>query len=454
MGSLRIAFVTAFLFVIAICPNSYKFAESAALAALAESKPSFAQIMRLADSERKPAYMKMAFQPDGWIAGKVLSRKPYSVIISADSAIVNGDIAYQLQIWRGVAMRVEDDLLTKWDLLELNAKGKVIQATEGYERALTGYFKAPSQYDFRTIEDVQRYPWANLPTDSEAKAAHIAPIPKDGSIDVYGILPREGSFAISKLEDKVKPLLVIPAQLLDRPPAWWQSSPDLNIEPAVPVDITSHWAKDFIIDLMKKSIIVGYEDQTIHPNGILTKAEFTAMLVRSLDLDLIDGSNGSNGNIRSNRIDGSAGMAGFLSDGTVAGFTDMPGHWAKHEVDIALESELIKIDPFFYPDAPISRVETVRIVANAFQTMQATYKQAAPLLTGSTIADGSSHGDSATVVPVWNDLQSISQEDADFIAPLAAEGIISGDPDGNFRPDDSLTRAEASKVLSLFLKLK
>jgi hypothetical protein len=393
----------------------------------AEWKQSFAQIIRLADDERKPAYLKMTFQPDGWTAGKVIHKKPYSVIVSADSLGADGVIAYQLQIWRGIAARVEDDLLTEWDLLELDSSGKVIRVTEGYERALQGYFKAPSQNDFRTVEDVQRYPWANLPTDSEAKAAHIPLIPKDGSIDVYGILPREGSVAISNLADKVKPLLAIPAQILDKPPTWWQSSPDIDLEPAVPTDITSHWAKDFIIDLMKKSIIVGYEDQTIHPNSILTKAEFTAMLVRGLDLDLIDG-----------------------SDESAAGFTDVLGHWAKHEVDIALESELIIAEPLYDPDAPISRLETVRILARAFQTMQVAYKQAAPMGIGATIPNSSF----ATVVPTWNDLQSVSQEDVDIITLLAAEGIISGDSDSKFRPDDSLTRAEASKVLSLFLKLK
>ncbi|NHN29575.1 S-layer homology domain-containing protein [Paenibacillus agricola] len=388
------------------------FAESAEIAEFTESQQSFAQIIRLADDERKPVYLNMSFLTEGWIAGKVINKKPYTVVVGVNPESFDGDIAYQLQVWRGVAARVEDDLLTEWDLLELNAEGKVIRVTEGYERALQGYFKAQSQSELRSIDDVQRYPWANLPTDSEAKAARVSPIPKDGSIDVYGILPREGSIAISNVADKVKPLLDIPAQVLDKQPTWWQSSPDLELEPDLPTDIASHWAQAFIIDLMKKSIIEGYEDQTIRPNGILTQAEFTTMLVRALDLDLIH------------------------VTGAATGDTGQPRHWAQHEVDIAVESELIMPDSPIALDAPISRLETARLLASALQTMKVAYKQAAPLAN------------------TWPDLQNISQADTERVALLAAEGIFNGDAEGKFRPDDSLTRAEASKVLSLFLRLK
>lgn len=405
MGFRVTTFVMALLLAVAAWPLYSVFAAWKQI----EMKQSFAQIIRLADDERKPAYLDMTFQPEGWTTGKVINKKPFSVIVSVDPQSTHGNDAYQLQIWRGVAARVDDDLLSYWDLLELNASGKVIGVTEGIQRALQGYFKATSQNDFQSVEDIQCYPWANLPTDSEAKAAHITPISKDRSIDVYGILPRKGSVVISNLTNKVKPLLAIPAQILDKQPTWWQSSPDIDLEPVLPTDITSHWAKNFIVDLMKKSILIGYEDQTIHPNSVLTKAEFTTMLVRALDLDLIDG--------------------------TANEFTDVLGHWAKHEVDIALESELVRSNPLFYPDVPISRIETVRMLARASQTMQMAYKQAAPMSI------------------IWNDLQSVSQEDADIITLLTAEGIING-ADGKFHPDNSLTRAEASKMLSLFLELK
>jgi hypothetical protein len=386
---------------------------------LADSQRSLAEIIQLTDDERKSVYLNITFQTDGWKTGKVISRMPYSVIINEERQ--SAEIVYELQIWRGVAVRVEDDLLTRWDLLGLNAEGKVIQVSEDYRRALPGYFKAPSHNQFQTIQDINRYPWVNLPTDREARAAQIPPIPKDGSLDVYGILPREDSVVISALSDKVKPLLAIPAQIAGNQPLQPELHPDkdtdmdkgMSMSPTIPADLTFHWAKNFIIDLMSQSILTGYSDQTIRPNGVLTKAEFITMFVRALRLELIDGT-------------------------AAAGFVDMEGHWAEHEVDTALESGLVKAEPaLFHPDSPISRLETVRMLGRAFQALPSAYKQ--------------------ELVPakiVLNDLQSVSPEDAEIIALLTSEGIIAGDPDGKFRPADSLTRAEASKMLSLFLYLK
>lgn len=49
-------------------------------------------------------------------------------------------------------------------------------------------------------------------------------------------------------------------------------------------DIEQHWARQHIEDLVQRGIMSGYEDGTYRPNLTITRAEFTVLLVKALDL--------------------------------------------------------------------------------------------------------------------------------------------------------------------------
>ncbi|WP_135553319.1 S-layer homology domain-containing protein [Paenibacillus cymbidii] len=374
---------------------------------------SFASALQLAADQREAAYRGMTFQPADWQVGTVVSRTPLGVVTAAYGNL-GADSYYQLQIWQGVSSRVVNDLLTRWDILRIDTAGNVTDAWIGYDRAIPNYFQQPSQLVYRTADDAERYPWADIPTDKEAKAAKIQPVPNDGMFDAYGIMPQDGSVELSSQQRKIAPLLALPAQLPATAPE--RSAVASAPEPAadtgpVPADIADHWAKDVIVDLMKRGIVRGYDDGTIRPDRQLSRAEFTAMLVRSLQLAPI-------------------------GDGGADDLGDIAGHWAAPEISLAAEARLVQADMLpFQPDVPITRTEMARIAGRALHGI------------------GYRVSRDKTAAPVTlSDLSGVSVDDAASIADLAAAGIVGGYPDGTFRPDGTLTRAEACKVISILLQ--
>jgi len=374
---------------------------------------SFASALQLAADQREAAYRGMTFQPADWQVGTVVSRTPLGVVTAAYGNL-GVDSYYQLQIWQGVSSRVVNDLLTRWDILRIDAAGNVTDAWIGYDRAIPNYFQQPSQLVYRTADDAERYPWADIPTDKEAKAAKIQPVPNDGMFDAYGIMPQDGSVELSAQQRKIAPLLALPAQLpataAERSAGASAPEPAADTGP-VPADIADHWAKAVIVDLMKRGIVRGYDDGTIRPDRQLSRAEFTAMLVRSLQLAPI-------------------------GDGGADDFGGIAGHWAAPEISLAAEARLVQADMLpFQPDAPITRTEMARIAGRALHGIgfrASAAKAAAPV--------------------TLSDLSGVSADDATSIADLVAAGIVGGYPDGTFRPDGTLTRAEACKVISILLQ--
>ena len=92
------------------------------------------------------------------------------------------------------------------------------------------------------------------------------------------------------------------------------------------------------------------------------------------------------------------------------------------------QGEILINDPFingykdgtFKPDKKVTRAEIAKIAAEAYKIAQAN-----------------------------EDFPDVESEHwaAMFIGGLQAQGIVEGDPDGNFRPEDGLTRAEFSAIV-------
>ncbi len=110
-------------------------------------------------------------------------------------------------------------------------------------------------------------------------------------------------------------------------------------------------------------------------------------------------------------------------------FSDIENHWAKNEIEIWIEKGLIKgySDGTFRPDSNITRAEFVTLINRAFGY---TEKSAV-------------------------NFSDISSEDWFYneIAKAKTAGYISGYPDGTIKPDNSISRQEVASIIIRMLEL-
>jgi len=110
----------------------------------------------------------------------------------------------------------------------------------------------------------------------------------------------------------------------------------------------------------------------------------------------------------------------------VAGFTDIESHWARDSVQKLVEKGIVKgyDDYRFEPNATLTRAEAAVFIARAYNLK--------PSGSVGTFPD----------VPAnhWA---------KDAVSAAAARGIVRGYPDGTFRPNDPVTRAEMTVMAAL-----
>lgn len=175
-------------------------------------------------------------------------------------------------------------------------------------------------------------------------------------------------------------------------------------------DTAGHWAKSAIDLLASKLIITGTSSTEFSPSQRVTRAEFAALITRSLGLAAVN-------------------------SGT--SFSDVNASaWYANAVQTAAAAGLITgyTDGSFKPNSPITRQEMAVILSKAIK------------YTGTTLtADPSALAkfSDAAAIPAWS--QAAIQE-------IAAEQIIQGRPDGSFAPQNNATRAEAVTMLEKTLK--
>ncbi|MBW5449368.1 hypothetical protein GE107_25405 [Cohnella sp. CFH 77786] len=167
-------------------------------------------------------------------------------------------------------------------------------------------------------------------------------------------------------------------------------------------DIEGHWAKDAIQKLAQLGAVSGYADGTFRPDRTVTRAEFTAMLVKAFGLQ-------EQGN---------------------ASFDDTADHWAHDAIAAAVAAGIVSgyDSRRFGPDDKITREQMAVMVMRA-----AKLKPAA--------ADVS-----------FTDGKRISTWAKEAIAAVQQAGIARGYPNGSFRPQGSATRAEAVAMIAKALQ--
>ena len=146
-----------------------------------------------------------------------------------------------------------------------------------------------------------------------------------------------------------------------------------------------------------KAYMFGYTDGTVRPNGYITRAEAAALVTRLLGLDT------------------------FASAAEPA-FTDTPSSWYNKAINAAVNRGIMKgyPDGSFRPNAPITRAEFTQMIS----TIDNKPYGVAPF---------------ADVVGHWAERPIGSEYQA---------GRIKGYPDGTFRPNAFITRAEAVVILN------
>ena len=173
------------------------------------------------------------------------------------------------------------------------------------------------------------------------------------------------------------------------------------------MDTYRHWAEESITSLENMGIVSGITQTKFCPEKSLTRAEWTALLMRA------------------------AGKSGS-SDNSIS---DAEGHWAQAEINAAYRLGILDgmvTDGYFEPDKEITRDEMAGMLYNTLTKVM-----------GKTLSEnGEFH---------FADEDKLVNKAA--VKAIAASGLVSGYPDNTFKGNRSLTRAEAAAVLKRMIDL-
>lgn len=165
---------------------------------------------------------------------------------------------------------------------------------------------------------------------------------------------------------------------------------------------STHWAADVIKSMAAKHVVTGKSDVAFQPEGSMTRAEFTAVIVRALGLEAT----------------GTAPFDDVAADAWYAGVVA-----AAHEAGLVNG----KSASTFAPEGSITREEMATILVRAYE-----------LKTGATIAsDAAVSFEDRGQASVW--AQSA-------IDAALAEGLLQGKSSTTFAPKALLTRAEGAQI--------
>ncbi|PKQ87201.1 hypothetical protein CXK86_31640 [Paenibacillus sp. BGI2013] len=179
-------------------------------------------------------------------------------------------------------------------------------------------------------------------------------------------------------------------------------------------DVTNHWAKDAINDMGSRMIVTGVREDIFEPNRSITRAEFSAMVVRGLGIVPLTGE---------------------------TSFIDVnKSDWFADYIYTAHEYQLIEgyNDAEFAPMDTITREQAMTIIAKAMK------------ITG--INPDLLPDQVNTLIGQYKDDSSISSYARGHIAAGLATGIMNGRTTTTIQPKGQITRAEVATLLQKLLK--
>lgn len=160
---------------------------------------------------------------------------------------------------------------------------------------------------------------------------------------------------------------------------------------------TNYWGKAEIDFLVEEKIINGYPDGSFKPDEQITRAQAAIMLSRALKLE--------------------------TTKNYIPIFTDVTAeHYAYPEITAAVEAGVFSKGTKFYPNEPITREEVAVAIVSGFKLLGTGTLQFTDVLKSN---------------PSFQAISSLVEND-----------IAIGFPDGTFRPNNKVTRAEFSSFIA------
>ncbi|KAB2336745.1 S-layer protein [Cytobacillus depressus] len=177
-------------------------------------------------------------------------------------------------------------------------------------------------------------------------------------------------------------------------------------------DITGHYFEKDMRVLIAKNILGGYGPGVYKPNQTVTRAEFAALVVRTLELQPVEAAEFS------------------IASAAEPLFKDVkPGEWYFAAVDAAVKAGIVGgyPDQTFLPNKEITRQEMAAMIMRALST-RSVYSMPATL--------------------DFKDVDKINPIFKDAIQRLVFLNIMSGNADQTFGPQTKTTRGQTAAVLN------
>ncbi|WP_284645144.1 S-layer homology domain-containing protein [Paenibacillus silviterrae] len=175
----------------------------------------------------------------------------------------------------------------------------------------------------------------------------------------------------------------------------------------------SHWALRALQVMTAKHIIDGVTATSFQPDGKTTRAQFTAMLVRSLQLQ--------------------------HQEISVTRFEDVPAEaWYAKEIAAAYHAGLISgvTERSFDPNAEITREQMAVLLVRAHEYRNGEYSSG------------------TNVLATYADQESVSAWAQEEVGKAIELGMLTGREDGQFDPASEALRSETAQALYRFLQKK
>ncbi len=167
-------------------------------------------------------------------------------------------------------------------------------------------------------------------------------------------------------------------------------------------DVKTHWAKAFVMKMYSAGIVSGVTEKLFEPDRAVTRAEFAALIARTLK----------------------------LSENSGDKFSDVEsGSWYESSVNACADAGIISgFDGKFRPDDTITRFEMAVVISNAY-----TYLEKAEKSGG---------------IEKFADKEEMPEWAKSAVDLCVSAGIVSGMTDDTFDGESTATRAQAAVVLS------
>lgn len=179
-------------------------------------------------------------------------------------------------------------------------------------------------------------------------------------------------------------------------------------------DVANHWAKDAVNDMGSRLVIEGTGNGQFTPDQAITRAEFAAIVVRGLGLEL---------------------------DQAATSFSDVkPTDWYNSAINTAFAYQLINgfEDGMFRPDDHITREQAMLIIAKAMKITALNAK----------LSNQSAEG----FLTPYTDAGKASDWALSAINDCLQTGVIMGRSSNVLAPKDDMTRAEVAAIVKRLLQ--